>query len=528
MPTKDVRRRVQIGAVVLLVLATARVAWVADDAFVTLRTLDNFFGGYGLRWNVAERVQAFTHPLWMLLLAPVYRVTGHPFWSLITSSLALTTYCLVVLATRVCRSATHVVAVFSLLVGSRGFVDHSASGLENPLTHLLLTLFCARYLDRAPTLRSLRVMSVLAGLSTLTRLDAVFLVAPAILERAVVVMKLGTSTRRCVVAVVVGFVLPVFAWEVFSLVYYGFPFPNTAYAKVFAGRSGAYVAAEGVGYVLSSFSGDPITPLLAAAGVCVALATLGAQRIALGLGIVIYLAYVVAVGGDFMLSRFLTAPALVGACIVGTWGRVAEARVAVPIVVAALATGLSLPGGPIGLRPPTPTIKLDSRGVADERNWHPGADLTAVVKGGHAIGTLTPDLERNLRTLLEQRRIIQTDLAGILPFLAGPDVHVVDPLALGEPFLARLPARQEHGHHPGHLARDVPDGYLETLEALRQDPSHFACKMRDESLCEYLRRLHIVVRGPVWTRPRFAEILRFLGGKNQHLLSRVVTTRERP
>ena len=38
-------------------------AWVADDAFITLRTVDNLLAGYGPRWNVVERVQTYTHPL---------------------------------------------------------------------------------------------------------------------------------------------------------------------------------------------------------------------------------------------------------------------------------------------------------------------------------------------------------------------------------------------------------------------------------------------------------------------------------
>jgi hypothetical protein len=37
-------------------------AWIGDDAAITARVIDNLLHGYGLRWNVDERVQAFTHP----------------------------------------------------------------------------------------------------------------------------------------------------------------------------------------------------------------------------------------------------------------------------------------------------------------------------------------------------------------------------------------------------------------------------------------------------------------------------------
>jgi DNA-binding MarR family transcriptional regulator len=56
-----------IAALALLFAAVVvRTAWVADDAFITFRTVHNALDGYGLRWNPAERVQTYTHPLWML------------------------------------------------------------------------------------------------------------------------------------------------------------------------------------------------------------------------------------------------------------------------------------------------------------------------------------------------------------------------------------------------------------------------------------------------------------------------------
>ncbi len=48
-----------------------RHAWVAEDAYITFRTVANIVAGYGPVWNTAERVQAFTHPLWMLLHVPL-------------------------------------------------------------------------------------------------------------------------------------------------------------------------------------------------------------------------------------------------------------------------------------------------------------------------------------------------------------------------------------------------------------------------------------------------------------------------
>ncbi len=82
-----------IGALAaLFLLVLVRTAWVCDDAFITFRTVDNWLNGYGLRWNVAERVQSFTHPLWMLLYAVPYAVSGDPYLTSIWLSIAVSLF----------------------------------------------------------------------------------------------------------------------------------------------------------------------------------------------------------------------------------------------------------------------------------------------------------------------------------------------------------------------------------------------------------------------------------------------------
>ncbi len=50
-------------------------AWLGDDGHITYRVVDNFVRGYGLTLNPPERVQVYTHPLWMLVLVPIHFVT---------------------------------------------------------------------------------------------------------------------------------------------------------------------------------------------------------------------------------------------------------------------------------------------------------------------------------------------------------------------------------------------------------------------------------------------------------------------
>ena len=65
-------------------------AWFTDDAYFSFRSVDNFVSGYGLTWNVQERVQGYTHPLWVLLLSLFYFFTHEIYLTTIFISLALT------------------------------------------------------------------------------------------------------------------------------------------------------------------------------------------------------------------------------------------------------------------------------------------------------------------------------------------------------------------------------------------------------------------------------------------------------
>src|ERR1043165_3136732 len=64
-----------------------RTAWVSDDALITLRTVLNVTHGFGLRYNVDERVQTFTHPLWLLVLTVAYYLTWNVFFAAFAASM---------------------------------------------------------------------------------------------------------------------------------------------------------------------------------------------------------------------------------------------------------------------------------------------------------------------------------------------------------------------------------------------------------------------------------------------------------
>jgi arabinofuranosyltransferase len=116
------------------------------------------------------------------------------------------------------------------------------------------------------------------------------------------------------VALAVG-ALPAIAWTGFSLWYYGFPFPNTAYAKLGTGLSMAERIPQGVAYLADSFSRDRLTMPAIVAGIVFGLRSAGFDR-ALATGMIGYLIYVVWIGGDFMSGRFLTVPLLAAVVVI--------------------------------------------------------------------------------------------------------------------------------------------------------------------------------------------------------------------
>jgi arabinofuranosyltransferase len=168
-------------------------------------------------------------------------------------------------------------------------------------------------------------------------------------------------------------VLPFLAWSLFALVYYGSAVPNTAYAKLAHGTSRTEVIAQGVSYLWTTVTFDPPGTALAVLGIAAALRDGRRVMLACGVSVLLYVAYVVSVGGDFMAGRFTTPVLVAGAVLwlVSTWGdehlelatRTTRRRAALVGLIAVLGVlphdhvatplarslGLPIPAGPLPL-----------------------------------------------------------------------------------------------------------------------------------------------------------------------------------
>ncbi|MEE9573969.1 MAG: hypothetical protein V3W20_13020, partial [Candidatus Neomarinimicrobiota bacterium] len=308
--TEPLRNIIIITLIAFYVLIVVISAWLSDDAYITFRTIDNFINGFGLTWNVSERVQVYTHPLWMFILSAFYFITREIYFTSITVSILISIGAVLLLFYKLSNSITNTIFISLILIFSKAFIDYSTSGLENPLTHLLIVVFFILYFNDEMGENKLFKLSFIASLAVLNRMDIVLIFLPALL----VIYFRGNKWKGLLIAAA-GF-SPFILWEIFSLFYYGFPFPNTAYAKLNTGISQIELIQQGFHYFLYSFYLDPLTPIVLLAGLTIPLVSKNRTLLPLTIGIVLYIIYILNIGGDFMGGRFLSAPFLCSAIVI--------------------------------------------------------------------------------------------------------------------------------------------------------------------------------------------------------------------
>lgn len=441
---------------VAMLLTFMHTAWICEDAFITLRTVDFALQGYGLVWNTGERVQAYTHPLWLMILIPWKFVIGDPYAALLTMSLCCSLGALLAIKWSRQEWPLHAVIGIASLLWSRSFVDYSSSGLENPLTHLLLATFFLTWLRSDSPQRGLWLMLLCSALYV-NRPDSVMLVLPAVAWHFWVNRNPGQALLGA---------LPVVAWTAFSLVYYGSSVPNTALSKVATGLP-LWDRAEQAGhYLLWTLENDPITPVILLCGTLSGLTSPRLRPFSIGLlGWPVYLAYV---GGDYMGGRFLSAATLLSAMLIAH----TATKKTILALSAAMAVGIGILQYTILSPANFQNRSIDEAGISDERGfYYPDLGLMPVlIKGSWQTH---PWFEQG-KIARRQPGVYTRCAIGMSGYMAGARTYIIDPLALTDPFLARLPSRQNV--RVGHYERAFPPGYLTSRLSSRNELVHPALR----------------------------------------------------
>lgn len=456
-----------VSALALITVAVVyRYAWVSEDSFITFRYVSNTLHGFGPVFNVGERVQGYTHPLWFILLLLGSRIGPSPIFLSIAYGLVLTFLTIAILGHTLSRLVRNRVTL-AILLGlacliwslSDPWLSFQTGGLENSLSNLLIAGILIEgwlYSMRRPGW-----LLLLVSLLCLTRPDFIVLTVPLV----ILLFARIRSTRTLLVAVIA--TSPALAWLIYAWTYYGAVLPNTAYAKLGIYPNWIEAIEQGFRYLQDWFTYDTV----AAVGTMLLLgyaffAANSKEGMACVIGVVLYTAWIVWIGGDFMRGRMLT-PVLTAAVVAGSLalaersthltGRVIplEAGAAACLIMALFFVQKSVPD---------PGDGISTSGIVNERRYYPGYHLSFLLEHGRlehpGINQLAEDLRRFTQAC--GPTTIHLGAPGTIAYLAGPNVSVIDTLGLTDAYIARLPREYLVSSHPrpGHPVKYIPISYL--------------------------------------------------------------------
>lgn len=481
--------------VVFYITTLVYTSWISDDAYITFRTVDNFLNGYGLRWNILERVQSYTHPLWMFVIAGTTFFIKNIYVSTTLLGFVFSLFTVYLIVTKVSISKSNGILAILTMGFSKAYIDYSTSGLENPLSYFLFILFLIAYyknikLDK----KNIFKLSFIASLIMLNRLDLSLILFPIFLSFLLEFLK-GRKLFSSIKYIFLGFV-PLILWELFSIIYYGFPFPNTAYAKLGSFIPANTLMLQGLHYFKNSLVWDPLTLIVIFLAIISSLIVRNHKSKLLSFGIVLYLFYIVKIGGDFMTGRFFSVPLL---CAIVIMLKIEFDKRYVKrfgIVIFLLGSYQLFHTNFINIG----HIHDFDNGIADERlYYYENAGLIPCSKRdfqpNHKRGELGKEVKKY------GLKVVQKDAVGMFGYFAGPGVHVIDQYGLCDPLLARIP-KMEYYFRIGHLRHLPPPGYQQSLVNEKN-------LLFDSSLKQYYSKLLTIVKAPLFSKVRFKTILQF-------------------
>ncbi|MCX7998555.1 MAG: hypothetical protein N3A69_06310 [Leptospiraceae bacterium] len=491
-------------------------AWISDDAMITLRVVLNFIHGYGARFNSLERVQAYTHPLWFGLISFIALFLRDVFLSTYLLSFTLSIINFTLVFTFSSSFLSRILVLLALIL-SKAFIDYSTSGLENPLSHFLVLLFFI-FVKRLFFYKEkiyLKKIFLTISFMYLTRPDLVVLSIPVAFY---ILVSFRKEKIYLIQAILVG-LLPAFLWTLFSLWYYGFPFPNTAYAKLQLNIPKSELFYQGFLYIIHTIYRDPITIWMILVGIVLGLFSRNVYKL-FAVGILFQLTYIVYVGGDFMEGRFLT-PVFLLAVLV--FSQVSIKKNLQTFILAMVITlGLYGLGNTVFSNENYTNTKIYESGISDERGYYfqdtgfiPAQNLT--FKSSYFANS-------------KKELMYTCGALGAEGLLRGVSMHIIDYCGLADPLLARLPlgensnwqeayffhrvafwyenliSKRNPNWRIGHFKRNLPLGYIESF-VKNQNVIH------DKEIREFYDVILQITRGSLWSLERLKLIWQINTGK---------------
>ncbi len=454
-PTAILFVAVLLAAIAYGVVRAIGLFWCSDDAFISFRYAANLDQGLGLVFNAGERVEGFTNFSWTMVVAAAMRLGADPVLFSQWGGLACYAVTLGLLAWASRRIAGSDAAFVPVAAVGLALHEHAqvfaSGGLETSLFTLLTTATVVLAVG-ARGQRGLFLSGSLGVLAAMTRPDGMLPYGIA----GLVGLQRALATRRlapflAVVAPGLLFFAPYYAWR---WTYYGWPFPNTFYAK----SAASPYSQQGLYYV-GIYFGCYFVLGLGALGALFGAAAPGpradhrlptrALALAIAGTVGLYVAFVTWVGGDFMFGRFLVP--ITPLLYLGLELPRARWRGVVPgAILLALAAGLTLARAyPAAEITPLPGGR---RGVVEERlNYTPQNTAAMRLAGGllrdHFAG--------------QESRIVILGAQAVLAYYGEFTLAIEGCTGLTDEHIAHLPIQGRHsvGHEKSIVALD-PE-YLE-------------------------------------------------------------------
>ena len=426
-------------------------------------------------------MQAFKSPLWYYLLAFTRIFSSDLYLNAIILSLILLIATIYILRNVFQKNDAVLFIGILLWIGSIGFYDFTSSGLENGLGYFLIAVFTLNYLllfTDAPANASrkiqpahrLGIIFLLLSLILCVRHDLGLLLFPAAIYAALKHRR-ALSRQQWIIVTILA-IAPFGIYTLFSLIYYGAPLPNTAYAKLNTGIEKIKLVRQGIQYIHQSLKRDTITILIILGAVAVTLFRASERHLHfLAYGILLDLLYIVYIGGDFMLGRFLSYAYMLSTILL-LLQFLQHPSVKLNWITAALITVYLIfyPHTPLN-SPLLYSNQMIEEGVADERGFYTNSlslyryiDTMYLHKESNESVFFPPQTGARLGYQFGHSpgKVTVQNNIGIFGYFAGTEKIIIDPLALSDPLLARLPVT---GYwRIGHFPREIPEGYVESVQ----------------------------------------------------------------
>ncbi|MBN8569150.1 MAG: hypothetical protein J0M18_05935 [Ignavibacteria bacterium] len=247
----------------ILIYLSNQVNFIQDDSYISFRFVKNFVQGYGLVFNPGEKVEGYTNLLWVLILSIFYAMKMNI--ESISQYLSMGFGILVLFQTYKISSLIEIKED-----SKKGKTSDSSSYLFNFIPVILLVLTGAYNFWAISGMETCMFIAyVLAGifyyiknknseapnylfalfifLASLTRPEGLYFFGLVIIHKVIISIKNNKTgfikdvfSKNNLITYAV-YLVPTGLFILWRLSYYGYPFPNTAYAKT--GFSSAYIDA---------------------------------------------------------------------------------------------------------------------------------------------------------------------------------------------------------------------------------------------------------------------------------------------